>query len=195
MVTTTSIIEELGDSVAKVCQAFEALTKSEGQVIRDEVQVLVAVLGKVRPIIKYCDGEIAIYGHGENDPQDSREYWQYLRERGVEVINDHGWEKNSGNLADGCRYEGRDLILGRSGALYWLVWEGDASGYQSEGWRCEAEVTKVSVKEAIEKFGFLAIIEGLKKVFQKSLEKADERRASLQERLDLIGRITKEEIT
>lgn len=196
MVTTSSVcvvVGEMKGQISALIAGFEAIAKYGNEILGHEAEVLNVVLGQIKPVVKYLDGKIIVSEGGYNDPQDDRGYEQNLEERGIEIILNPGWEDVSSDLADGTYCRGNSLVMGRSGALYFLQWKGEASGYQSEGWDREAEVTRVSRREALKHFSLSEILGGLKRVFEQAIAKLDERRDGLQKRLELIGSLTAKE--
>jgi hypothetical protein len=127
----TATLEQFRHALATVAEIGATVASQEQALAQDEAAVLEQLIANIKPVMRYIDRPIRAAGSVAGN---QFAHWVYtdMPERGITLAG-AGLEENhdSGDQNRGD-YEGNDLVLGRSGTLYYRTFAGSWSRWQGE---------------------------------------------------------------
>lgn len=181
------MIQEFIEALEHAAQLGKDVAQLERDTITGEAEALVKLIEKVKPVMPHMDKRIvtASYHSGHQFHQ-----WEhdYLPERGVVLVDDFDIKFTDRDTRG--VYVGSILVLTRTGRLLVLKRRGSWSKWQGEesSWYVEEE-KEIGPAQAVKRYGLGTIIKGLAAALEEAAQKNEEKRATLKERLELLGQI------
>lgn len=167
----TAALEEaavLGEQIARQQEAVEG----------EEAAALTAILEKVKPVLPHIIEKVPVYYHHPGR-QFSEAEWQHIE--GVILVDE--WRKKYDSTTDTRgTYAGGQLVLTGEGVLLVLTRKGKWSNWQGEPTSWHAEREEVTPLEAVRRFDFADITQGLVDSLREAVKQTEEQKKRLEER-------------
>lgn len=178
MTVQEAIWNEFTAALKEAAVLGEQISRQQEAVEEEESQALAALVEKVKPVLPYIAEKVAVYYHhpGGQFAEPEREHIE-----GVILVDE--WQRKFDGPDDTRGgYAGQMLVLIPEGKLMVLTRKGFWSRWQNEPTTWEADREVVSPREAVQRFDFADIVQGLVDSLREAIRRTEDPKQQLGER-------------
>lgn len=138
---------------------------------------------KTRPVLPYISGKVLVryYHPGGQFAEAEKDYIEGI------VVVDEFRRKCEGSDDTRGTCTGQQLVLTRKGVLLVLTREGHWSNWQNEPSSWQAEAKEVTPLEAVQRFDFADIVQGLVDGLREAINETEKKRKQLEKRASRLA--------
>ncbi len=183
MTVQEAVWKEFMVTLEEAATLGEQISRQQEAVEEEEARILAALVEKTRPVLPYISGKVLVryYHPGGQFAEAEKDYIE-----GVVVVDEFRRKcEGSDDTRGTCT--GQQLVLTREGVLLVLTREGHWSNWQGEptSWHVESE--EVSPREAVQRFDFADIMQGLVDGLREAIKETESQKKKLEERAALLA--------
>jgi hypothetical protein len=187
MTVQEAIWKEFTAALEEAAVLGEQISRQQEAVEEEEASTLVAFLEKTKPVLPYIIEKVPVYYYHPGGQFATAEK-DFIE--GVILVDE--WRK-AYNGPDDTRgtYAGEQLVLTGEGNLIVLTRKGHWSNWQGEPTSWEAESEEVTPLEAVRRFDFADIVQGLVDSLREAVKRTEEQKKKLEERTARLAQFKK----
>lgn len=187
MTVQEAIWKEFTAALEEAAVLGEQISRQQEAVEEEEASTLVAFLEKTKPVLPYIIEKVPVYYYHPGGQFATAEK-DFIE--GVILVDE--WRK-AYNGPDDTRgtYAGEQLVLTGEGVLLVLTRKGHWSNWQGEPTSWEAESEEVTPLEAVRRFDFADIVQGLVDSLREAVKRTEEQKKKLEERTARLAQFKK----
>lgn len=183
MTVGEAVWKEFTAALQEAATLGEQISRQQEAVEEEEARTLAALVEKTRPVLPYISGKVLVryYHSGGQFAEAEKDYIEGI------VLVDEFRRKCEGSDDTRGTCTGQQLVLTRKGVLLVLTREGHWSNWQNEPSSWQAEAKEVTPLEAVQRFDFADIVQGLVDGLREAINETEKKRKQLEKRASRLA--------